>query len=177
MDYNRHYQRLVENARERALAFKTPGTERHHIVPQSLGGSDSAENLVQLTCREHYVAHLLLTKIYTGQDRYKMVCALWWMSAKSSNRKRLTSREYARAKEMFAEVKRGKTLSSEHKAKIGKANSGVSNPMFGQTHSAEACTKISDSHKGSRNYMFGKKHSPETLAKISAARKARCNPQ
>lgn len=37
--------------------------ETHHIVPKSLGGTDDKNNLVNLTAREHYIAHLLLVKI------------------------------------------------------------------------------------------------------------------
>ena len=37
-------------------------TEKHHIIPKSMGGLDTKENLVVLTAREHYIAHLLLTK-------------------------------------------------------------------------------------------------------------------
>ena len=35
-------------------------TERHHIIPKSCGGTDVADNLVDLTVREHYIVHLLL---------------------------------------------------------------------------------------------------------------------
>lgn len=39
-------------------------TETHHIVPRCLGGTDEADNLVELTAEEHLCAHLLLTRIY-----------------------------------------------------------------------------------------------------------------
>jgi group I intron endonuclease len=50
---------------------------------------------------------------------------------------------------------KGKTLSPEHRAKIGAAGRG-------RKHSPESCEKISAAHKG-------KKFSPETRAKMSAA--------
>jgi hypothetical protein len=40
--------------------------EKHHILPRSLGGSDDSSNLVTLTSREHFVAHMLLAKIHGG---------------------------------------------------------------------------------------------------------------
>lgn len=47
--------------------------EKHHIIPKSEGGDNSSDNLVNLTAREHYIAHLLLYKIYKDK---KMWCAL-----------------------------------------------------------------------------------------------------
>ena len=40
--------------------------ERHHILPRALGGTDDSSNLVALTAREHFLAHMLLAKIYGG---------------------------------------------------------------------------------------------------------------
>lgn len=39
-------------------------TERHHIIPRCLKGSDSRANLIKLTPREHFLAHWLLWKAY-----------------------------------------------------------------------------------------------------------------
>ena len=54
--------------------------EKHHIIPKSLGGTDDKENLVYLTAREHYIAHLLLVKMTEGNDKAKMSFALKCMS-------------------------------------------------------------------------------------------------
>ncbi len=61
MDYKRHYDRLIERARNRVL---TGYVESHHVIPRCLGGSDDRENLVQLTAEEHFVSHQLLHKMY-----------------------------------------------------------------------------------------------------------------
>lgn len=59
--------------------------ERHHIIPNSLGGSDDKTNLVLLTSREHFVCHVLLPKMCeNSSDRYKMDWALTAMSMKHS---------------------------------------------------------------------------------------------
>ena len=61
MDYQRHYNKLIERAKNR----KDPEvTERHHIIPRSIGGNDNFENIVRLTPEEHFVAHQLLLKMY-----------------------------------------------------------------------------------------------------------------
>ena len=82
MNYQLHYDRLITRAR---LRPKPEGyTERHHIIPSALGGTDEINNLVTLMLREHYVAHLLLAKIHGGsmwRAFYMMSCRL---SRKSS---------------------------------------------------------------------------------------------
>lgn len=42
--------------------------EQHHIRPRSMGGDDSDENMVALTVREHFFAHLCFAMSYRGQD-------------------------------------------------------------------------------------------------------------
>lgn len=73
--YTAIYQSIIHNARERVLEGYT---ESHHIIPVSLGGSD--EDRVNLTPREHYIVHRLLTHMTEGEDRSKMIFALWAMS-------------------------------------------------------------------------------------------------
>ena len=66
MDYRKHYQLLVERAKNRKLESYS---ERHHIIPRCLGGSDDEANLVSLTPEEHYLAHQLLVKMYPGNPK------------------------------------------------------------------------------------------------------------
>lgn len=61
MNYRKIYDNIIENR------LKTPFdgyTEKHHIIPKSIGGSDLKENLVCLSAREHFVCHYLLTKMF-----------------------------------------------------------------------------------------------------------------
>ena len=54
--------------------------ERHHIIPRSLGGSNESDNIVKLTAREHFIAHLLLTKMFNDAiSREKMIYAFHMM--------------------------------------------------------------------------------------------------
>lgn len=73
------YQKIYDNLIKKRLEIPPAGRfERHHIVPKSLGGSDDKENIVKLTYREHYIAHLLLCKIYKpkgGMDYSRMLFA------------------------------------------------------------------------------------------------------
>lgn len=65
--------------------------ETHHIIPRSLGGDDSSSNLVDLTYREHFLAHWLLTKMFEGLNKRKMVYALYAMGMPSGARKRIVA--------------------------------------------------------------------------------------
>jgi hypothetical protein len=47
-------------------------TERHHILPRSMNGSDDPSNLVDLTAREHFVAHMMWAKVYGGNQWYSV---------------------------------------------------------------------------------------------------------
>jgi hypothetical protein len=61
MNYEKHYSLLIERARVRQFDGYT---EKHHVVPKCMGGTDDASNLVSLTPEEHYVAHQLLVKMH-----------------------------------------------------------------------------------------------------------------
>ena len=62
--------------------------EQHHIIPRSFRGLNNDDNLVELTLREHYIAHLLLYKIELANGNIdcadKMACALWFFINKKS---------------------------------------------------------------------------------------------
>lgn len=66
MDYKKHYDLLVAKAKDRG---KPEGYfERHHVVPKSMGGSNEEKNLVNLTAREHFIAHRLLWRIHKNKE-------------------------------------------------------------------------------------------------------------
>jgi hypothetical protein len=74
MNYQKIYNQLIIKGKIRTL---TGYTERHHIVPRCMGGSDDKSNLVDLTPEEHYLAHQLLVKIYP--DNRKLLLAAMCM--------------------------------------------------------------------------------------------------
>ena len=65
MNYQKIYNSLVEYRQQNPA---NGYVEKHHILPKSMGGSDEAANLVVLTGREHWVAHLLLWKIHRNSQ-------------------------------------------------------------------------------------------------------------
>lgn len=171
MNYSLCYARIIQNAKIRDLPAGTY-SERHHIVPASLGGSNEPSNIVRLTYREHFVCHLLLTKMHTGEARKKMVYALWKVSHKSIHRPGLKSRQYETAKTIFVQEHRkrmaGKTVvpkgykfSEERNAKVAKALTGKKRAPFTPEH----CANISKVQRG-------KKCKPRTPEQVEHHRQA-----
>lgn len=86
MDYQKVYNLIVDKARNRVL----PGyTEKHHILPKCMGGSNERENVVSLTAKEHYLCHRLLCEIYPKnkalKKAYYLICTV-----KTQKQKRYT---------------------------------------------------------------------------------------
>ena len=124
--YSKWYFALVEKALNRNLSRRS--NHRHHIIPRALGGEDTFSNIVVLTPREHFIAHLLLVKITEGRDRSKMAFALKRFGGKNN------SKSFALASKL-----------------VSKALSGAGNPMFGKHLSDDHKLKIS----GAKHGMFG----------------------
>lgn len=99
MNAEKIYVKLIEKAQSQQRNKSNAYFEQHHILPKCLGGSDDASNLVLLTAREHFIAHILLAKIHPCNA--KIAYALHMMSVKSSTvseRSKINSRLYSQAK-------------------------------------------------------------------------------
>ena len=62
MNYYKIYKQLINKRISNPIDPTIVKCQKHHIKPKSCGGDDEAYNLIYLTMREHYIAHLLLTK-------------------------------------------------------------------------------------------------------------------
>ena len=69
-------------------------------MPRCMGGDDSSVNLVKLTAREHFIAHLLLVKIYP--TNLKLVKAVAMMCMGQPERK-ISNRLYGKIRTKFSE--------------------------------------------------------------------------
>src|SRR5688572_25131813 len=116
MDYSRVYQEFIAARRK---AAPVGYSERHHIVPRALGGSDETGNLVDLSPEDHYFAHLLLAKIHGAQ----MACALYLLIETAE--RNWSARFGARRTYGF-----GKRLAARLKADQWR---GGGNPLFNAT--------------------------------------------
>lgn len=95
MDYQRHYNLLIDRARDRIIEGYS---EKHHIIPRCVGGTDDDANIVTLTAREHFIAHVLLIRIYS--DNRNLIHAANMMCIGHPERK-MTNKLYGYLREMF----------------------------------------------------------------------------
>lgn len=113
MNYNKHYTQLINKAKTRKLlGYK----EKHHVIPKCMGGTDSSTNLVILTPEEHYLAHLLLVKMYP--DNNSLVYAANNMTVSTNKHKRSNNKRYGWLKRKYQE--------------ICKNRIGINNPSYGK---------------------------------------------
>ncbi len=100
MNYYKHYKLLIKRAKERQLdGYK----ENHHIIPTCIGGTDDKSNRVDLTAREHFIAHILLVKIYPNE--YGLIKAVNMMSICDFNNERTNkNRMYGWLRERFSKA-------------------------------------------------------------------------
>lgn len=83
MNYKKIYEDLCSSRKYRGVN-KESGYDIHHIIPQSMGGTNDESNLVKLTYKEHYLAHKLLFSFTKGTAKDSMCYALRFMSRKNS---------------------------------------------------------------------------------------------
>ena len=182
--YSIWYYKIINNAKNR---IATGYTEKHHIIPRSLNGTDDDSNIVKLTAREHFVCHLLLTKMVTGHYQDLMKFAVGKFVQRAPGQERLfTSWEYKKIRETISQVRTGKKHSDNTRRKMSDArkgktpwNKGITGivhseesnkkrsvTMTGMKRSDEFCQKLSESKKGHKAGLTGKKHSEETIKKM-----------
>lgn len=129
MDYQRLYESIINNRKMHPYAGYT---EIHHIVPKSLGGSDSSDNLVRLTAREHFICHYLLVKIHnSGPSHFKMIRAFLMMLVEGNNQKR------------YIPSKRYEFLREKHASYLSTEYSGPGNSQFGTKWISNPTTGVS----------------------------------
>lgn len=191
--YTKYYFSIINRAKSRSTISEY--TENHHIIPKSLNGNNSDDNLVRLTAREHFICHALLTKMTSGPEQYKMLCALVGMRRSRSYQNRyINSRLYSHLKSQYAiavgERSRGKIASDESRKKMSNAGKGKKKPAgFGDKISAalkgrpkppmteELKRQISEKLKGRPSQRKGKvgvyTHSEEAREKIKESNRTR----
>lgn len=142
MNYKKVYDSLIERAKPRGLdKSKVEGYyEKHHILPRCLGGSDRESNLILLTGREHFIAHMLLWKAFP--DNISLMRAAFMMSSRAKDTNthtkvdgRISSKTYAILREQYAKA-------------VAIQCTGEGNPFFGKRHSPETLARIRTTLEG-----------------------------
>jgi hypothetical protein len=164
MDYRKIYNSLIKKALERPID-KNIYYEKHHILPKSKGGSNAKSNLVYLTGREHFVAHMLLAYIYGGG----MWAAAKMMKVSNKNQSRkLNSRLYEIAKKNWSDF-------LKQKPRPQHVIDSIKIHAKGRLASSETKAKMSAIRKGKPRHGNPQnwKHSDEAKKKMSVAQKMR----
>jgi len=177
MNYGKIYESLTARAVGRKKLRK--GSEGYvyyeklHIIPRCMGGIDSPENLSFLTPEEHWLAHLLLVKMYPGNE--KLVFACQAMSRAGGHNQRVNNKLFGWIRKKYSEEmskrQSGRTVSDSTKKLISDSlkgrealhQKGVNNVMHRPEVVAKRLASMID-------YKHGP-HSEDTKRKISEANK------
>lgn len=188
--YTHWYYKIVVSAQNRNLSAGTY-RERHHIIPRSLGGNNCRDNVVNLTAREHFVCHWLLTKMTVGDAQKKMAYACKRMmhsSGPGQERYRITGRIYEQLKNNLNLILKNREFTDEWRAKLKVSARARADNEDEQAKSIRRATmiRVNNNRKGEKrpwlsgannhfygvrmtgaaNPFFGKKHTEESLAKM-----------
>lgn len=197
MNYTEIHDQIINKRKVEFLKENEYG-EKHHIVPKCLGGSNSKENIVKLTAREHFIVHMLLVRMYPvgSMERNKMLTALKRM--RYGNKEQLKVKNLARLyeyhrrefSEMMSKRLKGSKHTEEHCrnisiSKTGKKRSDIE--TYRQTSlelwqdedykkkqkEARIGRKLSSEHKKNiGKTLAGRKRPDEVKEKIKATKKA-----
>jgi len=167
----KRYEKLIEHYKNN---MESGYCEKHHILPKCLGGTDDIRNLVLLPAKAHYIAHLLLCRIYP--ENRKILHAFAAMALISKNHKRkINSRIYLKmrtarsnalkgvprpdyVKEKLRVPKKNKENYKKPKSKEHRAN--ISKSLKGKKKTQSHINKVIESQK-----EFQEKRTNEMLKK------------
>lgn len=175
----------IRSSRPQNKKFKY--SERHHIVPRCIGGTDDEENLIYLTLKEHFIAHKLLHE--ENPENKSLFYAYWRMC--NSHQDIATPEEYAEARARYidsvSERMRGNTyvrgkknslgykftdIQKEHLSKAHLGNKSALGHTYSPTEEVRHMT--SERMKGNQ-HALGNKHTDEWKSNMSDKMKGRQN--
>jgi len=179
--YTRTYFDIIETAKK-IQWIESDYTEKHHIIPKSYfkkysksgwidGNPDDINNIVVLSARQHYICHLLLTKMTEGLALKKSLFALTRIVRRYHKHfgEKINSRLYSVLKEQWEQINpfNDPTWQKEFggAARKGKIppNKGKSNKDFyGEERAKEISQTASKSQKGKIKSKSHRKNISET---------------
>jgi hypothetical protein len=163
--YSKWYNNLIHKAQLRGSiqGYK----ETHHIIPRSFGGDNIKSNVVQLTAREHYIAHALLWKMkFEGIYGSKMAFAFNTFINKMTTKERGVNHTYTISSRMYETFR--KHYSQMLKEKYAKEGG----TFTGRTHSEETKkiigekSRLKEFKRGVDHPSWGKKLNISAEAKL-----------
>lgn len=165
MNYQLHYDRLMERARHREVVGYV---ERHHIRPRCLGGSNQPSNIARLTPEEHHCAHQLLVRIYP--THFGLIGAAMLLGAGFGNRSGNKIYGWLRRRwiDSLKDPETRQKMSAIHKLKTIPAEQREKMRAGLLAYNAKRKAEYDPAFPGPKRIV-----SPERRAKLSAANKGK----
>ena len=115
---------------------------KHHIIPKHMGGTDNADNIVELTVEEHAQAHLDLFNKHNNKFDYIAYMALSGQitAGEASYIKLLGPKKW---------TKEGKQMLSE----LAKQRTGKKNYFYGKSHTEETKQILREKMSGDNSWI------------------------
>lgn len=156
MDYKQIYYDFINDR----LKKPAPNgySESHHILPRSLGGGDTQENLIRLTARDHYFAHCCLAKIYGGEMWAALHLMAHTQKPKHGAMPFSMGRMFALSRRMAAQVRSANMKEAWASGKFKRVR--IYEPWTEERKLAHS------------NNAKGRKQSPEAISNFIAAKEA-----
>lgn len=175
--YLRTYESLISKALSRGLNRKLIPyyTEKHHILPKCLGGTNIKSNLCLLTAREHILAHMLLSCMYPNNFRLALAVSRMFVTKEPDR----SNKDYETIKSRYdVTTKISTRLLADFREKSVEA---IRQANKGRKKSKETLEKLSNSmkefNKKNPNYQKGKKvHTDKHRKELSEKWKGSKNP-
>ena len=111
MNYQKIYNDLIAKRQTFKLtknknAYDYQYCECHHIIPRCLNGSNDKSNLVNLTAREHFIAHVLLMKCHPTNISLATACQMMLIYSKLNPRNiKANSKKYDYIRQHISKIK------------------------------------------------------------------------
>ena len=106
MNYAVIYEALIDKRRKFPLSKSNGYCERHHYIPRCMGGGNEKWNIINLTAKEHFIAHHLLCKI--NPKEMKLLNAFIAMCTKTTRQKRqihISAKRYEQLKQEYGRMR------------------------------------------------------------------------
>lgn len=161
--YVQRYDKFINAMKHRAFDDELY-SEKHHIVPRCMNGSNDESNLIKLYPREHYIAHMLLALAYP--TNFKLISAFIQMAHKNTKKvngllqdRVYTSRMYHKLKVDFYDI-------LKQNNQLGFGNKGF---VYARTVDTNELMKVtSEEFKNNTNLRFHTKGMVYATMKISS---------
>jgi hypothetical protein len=147
MDYLKAYSKLINNAQHEIRNKKESYYELHHIIPKCQGGQDDSSNLVLLTAREHFIAHMLLWR--NDRTNYKLFAPLLYFK---QHRHVKNSRTYQEIRIIHSEFM-ALDNPSKYLSDSSKLSKSIKLSNYAKNRTSDHNKKLSDAAKGKQKRL------------------------